>query len=216
MKLAGFDCVCLTTRGVTVSDRDFCELARPNSHELVLGVGTLFCGAPEGSLLHTGLSATLQALAARGAEIEDIADDLNRTLWRIAPDRTFSALFCARVSHPRHELEYVNAGNESALLIRGAGSPAEYLGPNGPVLGLSRKSRYQARCVRFEPGDTLAAFSEGAGDHACRIVNAVNAENARNLAALIMVEGANTKEWEMDRTAVTIHFERTLRMAVAA
>lgn len=167
-------------------------------------------------MLLTGLTATLHALSARGAEVADIADELNRTLWQIAPDLTFAALFCARVHKDRHQLEYVNAGNESALLIAGARSAAEYLAPNGPVLGLSRKSRYHPRRARFEPGDTLAAFTEGAGDHACRVVTAASAENARDPGALIMAEGVNGEGCEADRTAVTIYFERALSMAAAA
>lgn len=215
-QFAGFDCVCRSIRGVAGSGGDFCELIRLDSDELVLGIGTLFCGTPAGSLLVRGLSATLRALAARGAAVEDIADELNRTLWEISPDGTFAALFCARVDKAQREMEYVNAGNESAVLIPGNAGALEYLGPTGPVLGLSRKSRYHARRVRFEPGDTLAAFTEGAGDCACRVVSGAQAENARELAGTIVASDCDSGGCEADRTAVTIHFERVLRMAAAA
>jgi len=219
-QLAGFDCFCRSIRGAAGAGGDFCELICPDIDGLVLGIGTLFGGGPAGSLLVRGLSATLHARAARGGAVEDIADELNRTLWEISPDRTFAALFCARIDKARHDMEYVNAGNESALLIprgfdTGRCGAVDYLGPNGPVLGLSRKSRYHSRTVRFGPGDTLAAFTEGAADRACAVLNGANPGNARELAGMIVAADCGASDCETDRTAVTIHFERALRMAAA-
>jgi serine phosphatase RsbU (regulator of sigma subunit) len=191
---------------------DFCDLSEPEPNRFNVATGTLFAAEPAASLLLAGLSATLHALALRGAEPAELAEELSGTLWQIAPDRTFAALFCARIDPVRKQLHYINAGNESALLIGGPFAP-RYLGPNGPVLGLSRKSRYRAQTVAFEPGDTLLALTEGAGDNVSALFRNGPAARPADLATQAIAGCENT----VDRTAIAIHFRTgAARLAAAA
>ena len=60
-------------------------------------------------------------------------------------------------------LEFVNAGHEYPLLLRGDGD-SEELDRGGTVLGLMEDARYEAGSVRLASGDTLVCFSDGVTD----------------------------------------------------
>ena len=217
-KIEGLDCDYISTPAKGNLLADFCDLVTPGANRLVAGVGTLTSKGVAGSILLTGIQTTFHALATRGAGVDDVSDELNQTLWHIAPDNTVASLFVASIDPVRRQVEYVNAGHEAALVVRSQGR-IDSLDPNAPVLGLSLRSRYQSRTTRFEPGDTLVAITEGAGDAACKVLSVAPPQRVRDLAALIV----DTAKATADRTAVVVHFRREqraripdLRMAVAA
>jgi sigma-B regulation protein RsbU (phosphoserine phosphatase) len=204
----GIDCFCQSLSAGRAGG-DFFDLVSPNRRQLTVAVGTLSAKGLAGSILLTGLQATLHSLASRDTEVSDIACELNQTLWHIAPENTFAGLFSARVRPSSREIQFVNAGHEAALIVRHGGRMTR-LEPQSPVLGLSRRSEYPCRTVGFEPGDTLVAITEGAGEGACRILNFGVPERARDLPARI-IEAA---EPTADRTVVVVHFQDTGRRPV--
>jgi sigma-B regulation protein RsbU (phosphoserine phosphatase) len=111
-----------------------------------------------------GILGSVRALVSRGEPLVQIASELNRTLWELAPEDSFTSFLCAEIDASHRCLRYVNAGHEPALLLRGNCERVERLDSTGAVLGLSRKSAYRERLVFFEPGDLVAAFTEGLAD----------------------------------------------------
>ncbi|HWE05267.1 MAG TPA: PP2C family protein-serine/threonine phosphatase [Rhizomicrobium sp.] len=142
---------------------DFFDFLLPRSKEVVAAIGNVAVAGVAGSILTTGLHVCLRLLGARGVTPADLSSEINRTLWQMSPDHTYATMFCARINPRRQALTYVNAGHETALLMRGD-SRMERLEPNGPVLGFSRPFAYRERNTAFRPGDTLIAVSDGVAE----------------------------------------------------
>ena len=207
-QIDGIECFCQSLSAERAAG-DFFDLVAPNHTWLTIALGTLSAKGLAGSILLTGLQALLHSLASRDTDVSDIACELNQTLWHIAPENTFAGLFSACIRPASREIQFINAGNEAALIVRDGGRISR-LEPHSPVLGLSRRSEYHCRTVRFEPGDTLVAITEGAGEGAFRILNFGVPERARDLPARI-IEAA---EPTADRTVVVVHFQESSRTPV--
>jgi serine phosphatase RsbU (regulator of sigma subunit) len=163
-------------------------------------MGSIAVEGPAGPILTRGLHAHLGSLLSRGVKASYCASELNRTLWDVAPEHTFSGVFIAHIDSAASRMDYVNAGHEAALVIRAAGS-FERLEPHAPILGLSRRSEYRERTIRFSSGDALIVLSEGAGEAAERLLRGGVPEITRELAAKIVDAGDACR----DRTAILIH-----------
>jgi serine phosphatase RsbU (regulator of sigma subunit) len=140
-------------------------------------------------------------------------------LWRISPDHAWATMFCACINPQRQSLAYVNAGHETAFILR-ADERMERLEPNGPVLGFSGPVVYRQRVAPFRPGDTLIAVSDGvaeaseaaAGDGVCEeellhMLQKKESARVQELPARVLetvrrMAGAGTK----DRTVIVARY----------
>ena len=181
---------------------DFFDLLPQGDRDLVLAIGNVAArGLPAGIMLG-GALASVRALVGRGESLCQVAVELNRTQWDLSPENSFTSFLCARIDPMRNVLRFVNAGHEPALLIRKNGH-VERLEATGAVLGLSRRSSYRENFVSFEPGDLMAAFSDGVADSAgpdgvVRILRERGESGLQDLAASV-VESPGTA---VDRTIV--------------
>lgn len=96
--------------------------------------------------------------AGSGDDLAGLARELNSTLHLLGPRDACAPWFYARIDPARRQLQYVNAGHEPALLVRGG--RAERLEHTGAALGLSVRGVHRQRSIAIEPGDVLAVFSE--------------------------------------------------------
>jgi serine phosphatase RsbU (regulator of sigma subunit) len=153
--------------------------------------------------------------------LPDLFDEMNRMFWEIAPENTHASLFSVRVNAGRDRLHYINAGHQTALIVRRDGR-VERLEPNAPALGLSRSSAYRQRTVLFGPGDTLIALSDGVTEAAVpmdiaeceralvEMVLRERAASVRELPARILnLVDALAGPHILDRTIVIVHFKDT-------
>ena len=143
---------------------DFFGFLRPNETELMMTLGNVApVGAPA-ALLAAGLQATLRTRLEHERDLGRIMRDLNRMMWEVSSGDVFGSLLCARIDPEQHRLEYVSAGQETALLVRGRANRVDRLEGLNAVLGLSLASVYVRHMIVFEPGDVLIAFTEGIAD----------------------------------------------------
>ncbi len=84
---------------------------------------------------------------------------LNRQLYESTQPEKYATFFFAVCDPRRRTLTYTNAGHPSPFLFRG-GSILR-LDTGGTVLGLFPHTVYQQEEISFEPGDLLAAFTDG-------------------------------------------------------
>ncbi len=145
---------------------DFFDLVPRGDHEVVTVIGTVAASGTPGSIMLGGALAVVRALVNQGEAPGRIAADLNRTLWEMSPDNSYTSFLCAQIDASRNQLHYVNAGHEPALLLRAGTSRVDRLDSTGAVLGLSLRSHYQVRTTAFAPGDLLAAFTDGIAEQA--------------------------------------------------
>jgi hypothetical protein len=145
---------------------DFFDLLPSRVGGLTVAIGNVAARGLPGGIMLGGALASVRALVSRGEALVRISAELNRTLWELSPDDSFTSLFCAHVDPVNKCLHYVNAGHEPALVLRSGSDRVERLEPTGAVLGLSRRSVYRELIVPFEPGDLLAAFTDGVAESA--------------------------------------------------
>jgi len=187
------------------SGGDFFDLLPRGGRSLFVAIGSVAARGLSGGIMLGGALASVRALASRGESVVQIALDLNRTLWELAPEGLFTSFFCAQVDPSLKCLRYVNAGHEPALLVRCHGGHVERLDPTGAVLGLSRRSVYRERFVAFDPGDLFAAFSDGVAESAgssevLRILRQGLDCGVQDMAAHVLAAG----ESGSDRTIVLV------------
>lgn len=187
------------------SGGDFFDLLPRGERGLVVAIGNVDVqGLPAGIMIGAAL-ASVRALVSRGEPLVEIAAELNRTLWELAPEDSFTSFLCAQIDAERKCLRYVNAGHEPALLVRGRGDRVDRLETTGAVLGLSRRSAYREHAVLFEPGDLLAAFTDGVAESAgpegvLQILREEKESTVQDLAAHVLAAG----ESAADRTIVLV------------
>jgi len=153
----------------------FCQCADENSgnfydfipqdgSRLVVSFGDLPATGDAPSINVHCLHALVRGLTAgsRG-DLAGLARELNGTLYLLGSQDLCAPWFYAAIDPVRHELQYVNAGHESPLLIRRSGV-VHRLDRTGPALGLSARGIHRQETAAIEPGDILAIFSEALSD----------------------------------------------------
>jgi hypothetical protein len=166
-------------------DGGFFDLFRSRGNEVAAVVGNIDGCGIAGSILLTGVQAALRCMVRQGVDLPEAVTEINRLLWELAPDGIHGALLSARVDPLVHHLRYINAGHQTAIVIRRDRS-THRLEPNAAPLALSRASSYRELRIRFGPGDTfIAASGDIDCEHACEMITGVLAPRARELAACI-------------------------------
>jgi serine phosphatase RsbU (regulator of sigma subunit) len=160
-------------QGVTVSGRT--QPARLISGDLYdfFDFGTdrvgLFCADVSGKGVSAALMmANLQAIARAhcGSSLlppAQFVEVLNRELAGRFGDNRYATLFWGDFDARTQKLQYVNAGNPSAILIR-PGGRVERLVSDGFPIGMFGNAKYSHQEVLLEAGATLVIFSDGLTD----------------------------------------------------
>ncbi len=143
---------------------DFFDLEPRGDRALFVAIGTVGARGLAGGIMLGGALASVRALARPGDSLLRIAREMNRMLWELSPEDSFTSLLCAEIDPSRQCLRYINAGHEPALLLRKGTDHVDRLESTGAVLGLSRHNSYRELTVPFDPGDILAAFTDGVAE----------------------------------------------------
>jgi sigma-B regulation protein RsbU (phosphoserine phosphatase) len=112
------------------------------------------------SLMMASVHAWLRALA--GSEpAPRVLERLNRFVYASTETSRYVTLFYAELDPDQRRLVYVNAGHVPPFVVRARGGE-ERLRCGGPVLGLLDEVSLEPGELRLEPGDLLAAVTDGA------------------------------------------------------
>jgi len=161
-RAAGIECAGECERSGNLGG-DFFDFLLPRTDQVLAAIGSVALVGITGSLVTTGLHVCLRLLGSRGVAPAELSGEINRMLWRISPDHAYATMFCACINPQRQNLAYVNAGHETAFILR-SDLRMERLEPNGPVLGFSGPVAYRQRVAPFRTGDTLVAVSDGVSE----------------------------------------------------
>jgi phosphoserine phosphatase RsbU/P len=119
----------------------------------VLGVGPFSQGNPH--MYYRG-DGTNQSRLAPGR----LMTTLNYQLFRSTPPEKYATMFLGCYDATARELRYCNAGHLQPVLARADGTVVR-LETSGTVVGLFDGATYEESVVAMQPGDLLAAFSDG-------------------------------------------------------
>jgi serine phosphatase RsbU (regulator of sigma subunit) len=143
----------------------------PDSHRLIVAVADVAGKSVPAALLMATFQASLRALSATPASLEDIVVGLDRYARAHSLEgRRFTTAFLAEVDTVTREMRYVNAGHNDPILRRASGQ-IERLSTGGPPFGLplftDAENAYPSGRVQLQPGDLLFVFTDG-------VIEAVN------------------------------------------
>ena len=141
---------------------NFYDFISRDSGSLFVSVGDLPSDGGSPIVTVPCLQTLIRGLTAGSPDdLAEVARELNSMLHLLGPKDLFVPWFFARIDPLRQELRYVNAGHESALLVRPRDGTAERLEHTGAALALSTRSHVRERTKGMDPGDVLVVFSEG-------------------------------------------------------
>ena len=175
--VAGADIAFATRPQNTVAGDYYDAFTRPapggaaNTGPLIIAVADVAGKSVPAALLMATFQASLRALAATPASLDEIVAGLERYARAHSLEgRRFTTAFIAEIDSATREMRYVNAGHNDPILLRASGQ-IERLATGGPPLGLPlftpEEVPYQSGRVELQPGDLLFIFTDG-------VVEAVN------------------------------------------
>ena len=137
----------------------------PSTHTLLVAVADVAGKSVPAALLMATFQASLRALAATPATLDEIVTGLDRYCRAHSLEgRRFTTAFLAEIDVATHEVLYVNAGHNDPILRRVSGK-IERLSSGGPPFGLpllaENEASYPSARVQLQPGDLLFIFTDG-------------------------------------------------------
>src|SRR3984893_14339413 len=133
----------------------------------------------------------------------DVIAAVNRELCLDHSDLHITALFFARLTPKRNQLDYCNAGLPAPLIMR-RGKSADRLEEGGPMLGALQEASYNCGTVYLNPGDMLVAYSDGLTE--CRNRDDQEFEIGRLSAAVESYNGASANQVLFSTLATVLDF----------
>ena len=103
----------------------------------------------------------LKATALKGVSPDQCLQDVNISLCQDNVRSMFVSIFYGVLNIDTGEMEYCNGGHNLPCLLSANGSVETLEKVGGMVLGAMEKSKYLAKKMVFQPGDTLFLYTDG-------------------------------------------------------
>lgn len=168
--LSGFDIAFATRPQNTVAGDYYDAFLRPSQdgsgvQPLLIAVADVAGKSVPAALLMASFQASLHALAATPAPLEEIVTGLDRYARAHSLDgQRFTTAFLGQINLQTHEMRYTNAGHTDPILRRTSGQ-IERLSAGGPPFGLplfsEHEAPYASATIPLRPGDLLVIFTDG-------------------------------------------------------
>jgi sigma-B regulation protein RsbU (phosphoserine phosphatase) len=113
------------------------------------------------ALLVSTLHSALHLLLDRVEVGPELFQRLNRHILDSSSRNKFITLLLADLDPATGELDFLNAGHNPGLLLRGGGEEVCELSPGGLPLGLMEGGDYPASHLVIRPGDLLCLYTDG-------------------------------------------------------
>lgn len=158
--------IAFATRPANTVAGDYYDVfPQPGSDEadrkFLLAVADVAGKSVPAAMLMATFQASLKTLSGTPGPLTELAARINRYACTNSQNgRRFTTAFIAEYDPAQRQLVYVNAGHNNPILLRRSGS-VERLDCGGMPLGILESAVYEAGTVTLEPGDWLAAFTDG-------------------------------------------------------
>lgn len=161
--------VCLAARSVS---GDFYDYVPFGHGRMAVSFGDVAGKGISAALVMAAVHSSVRTqLAVAGPDLRDadiaeatarIVAETNRQLCEGTASNQFATLFFAIYDESASRLAYTNAGHLPPFLVRNGGP--ERLDVNGMVVGAFPHAQYQPSVLTLEPGDLIAAFTDGVSE----------------------------------------------------
>ena len=93
-------------------------------------------------------------------DVSAVVTAVNRQLHASSPENLYATLFYGVFDESTRRLQYVNAGHNPPVVIRGSGGITCLEGDDLPV-GLFEGTAFNTRSIKLNPGDLILAYTDG-------------------------------------------------------
>lgn len=158
--------IAFTTRAANTVAGDYYDIfARPEckgpNPTFLIAVADVAGKSVPAAMLMATFQASLKTLSAACTSLPDLVSKINTYACTNSQNgRRFTTAFIAEFDPATRRLTYINAGHNSPILLRASGA-LERLQTGGMPLGVMDPAPYPSAEVRLEPGDWIAAFTDG-------------------------------------------------------
>lgn len=158
--------IAFTTRPANTVAGDYYDVfVRPReasgSNTFLIAIADVAGKSIPAAMLMATFQASLKTLSSTPCEITELVCRMNRYACSNSQNgRRFTTAFIAEFDPESRRLTYVNAGHNDPILRRPSGV-IERLGIGGLPLGIVDDALYRSGEVTIQPGDWLAAFTDG-------------------------------------------------------
>jgi serine phosphatase RsbU (regulator of sigma subunit) len=163
---------------------DFYDVFDVDSHRIAIVIADV-SGKGLSAALHTAMGKyMIRAYAAEDSSPQWVMSRFNEAFSKYVTYSMFITTFYGLLDTEENVLIYANAGHDQPILYTARANRLTLLDVTGPGLGVIPNAQYVQRTMRFEPGDTLLLYTDGATD-------------VRRDGALLGLEGLKTSMLEM-------------------
>lgn len=141
---------------------DFYDFILLPQQNLGVALGDVSGKGIPASLLMATVRTALRVQAENIFSMHDVVAKVNRAVYEDTRPDEFVTLFYGVLNAESRMFTYVNAGHNTALLIRG--DETHNLSPGGPPIGILPDLLAGEERVQLEPGDILAIYTDGYSD----------------------------------------------------
>ncbi len=113
------------------------------------------------SMLMSNLQASIRILGPEHRQLDRLVKRLNELFRYNIQLKSFISAFAGRIDTNVKTFQYCNAGHNPAIYRHNNSGITEFLKPTGPAVGLSSKSSYQSKELKYQPGDISVIYTDG-------------------------------------------------------
>jgi sigma-B regulation protein RsbU (phosphoserine phosphatase) len=141
---------------------DYYDLFQFENGKLGVAIGDVSGKGIAAALLMAGLRASLRAMTMDGSgDLAKTMQRINRLVYESSAVNRYATFFFAILDPVSREMQYVNAGHNPPMLVRGDSKEVVRLEAGGTVVGLLPEVTYQSASATMRSGDLLICFTDG-------------------------------------------------------
>jgi sigma-B regulation protein RsbU (phosphoserine phosphatase) len=139
---------------------DYYDFIQIKSGKLGIAIGDVSGKGVAAALLMSNLHASLRAQTlAYVPDLATLMSNINVLLYEASTTNRYATFFYGEYDPATRKLDFVNAGHNPPLVLRGERSIP--LKAGGPVVGLLKQASYEQMSCQLEPGDILLGYTDG-------------------------------------------------------
>jgi sigma-B regulation protein RsbU (phosphoserine phosphatase) len=132
-----------------------------SGHRVALAIADASGKGLAAALMMANVQSSLRTAAAFAPnEAAAVVTAVNRQAHASSPLDRYATLFYGVFDEETRTLQYVNAGHNPPIVIRGGDTMIRLEG-GGPPVGIFADSIYRAGMVQLNPGDVIVAYTDG-------------------------------------------------------
>lgn len=161
--VGGLDCSGKCRAALVVGGDYFDFLTLPDG-KLGVAIGDVSGKGISAALLMASLRSSLrgQTIGGSGA-LSTLMVNMNELVYEASASNRYATFFYGQYDLTTRRLEFVNAGHNAPVILRGS-EVLRLVEAGGPVVGLLPKAAYKQDAIDLQPGDIFLGYTDGVSE----------------------------------------------------